>query len=70
MNKSSHNSLNLIGQKFGKLTVLEKSETVNRRSMWLCQCECGKMKILPGVELKRGRIKSCGCLIKEKNGER
>lgn len=70
MNKSSHNSLNLIGQKFGKLTVLEKSETVNRRSMWLCQCECGKMKILPGVELKRGRIKSCGCLIKEKNGGR
>lgn len=67
---ASHNSLNLIGQRFGKLVVLQKAKTVNRKSMWLCQCDCGNTKILPGVELKRGRIKSCGCLVKQTNGKR
>jgi hypothetical protein len=27
----------------------------------LCQCDCGGSKIVPGVELNRGRMRSCGC---------
>ena len=33
--------LKLVGQKFGRLTVLQELETVNLESRWLCKCECG-----------------------------
>lgn len=67
MSAGGHNSLNLIGQRFGKLVVIEKAESKNKQTRWLCQCDCGNTKIAVGVQLKRGRIKSCGCLVKEKN---
>lgn len=53
---------NLIGKKFGKLTVI-KSEGIRKNNVtWLCQCECGGIKIVPGYQLKAGSVKSCGCL--------
>lgn len=36
----------LTGQKFGRLTVLERSENQGRYVRWLCQCECGNKKYL------------------------
>lgn len=60
---------NLIGKKFNRLTVLElKSKRVNKskRTTFLCKCDCGNEKILDGSQVKCGRIKSCGCLQKEK----
>lgn len=65
-------ALDLIGQKFGRLTVIERQESRQGRSMWLCQCECGKQKIVSSSHLKSGAVKSCGCLNKEiasKRGE-
>ena len=40
---------NLIGKKFGKLTVIEKSDNYIQpsgriREMWKCKCECGNIK--------------------------
>ena len=35
------------------------------KSKWLCKCECGNTKILPGYDVSHGRVKSCGCLAKE-----
>jgi len=37
---------------------------------WFCECECGKTRIVDGNSLKRGSVKSCGCLFFSKNGER
>lgn len=53
----------LTGQKFGKWTVLRKSEkrTKNRLICWYCRCECGKEKDVNGYDLRSGRSKSCGC---------
>ena len=36
--------IDLTGQKFGLLTVLEKDNNriSNNGSYWICQCECGK----------------------------
>lgn len=57
--------INLVGQKFGKLTVVEESQ---RRSndgevYWFCDCECGtKNHEVCGHHLKYGNIQSCGCL--------
>ena len=55
-------TIDLSGQKFGKLTVLEKGSSKNRKLYWKCQCECGNIKEIPGSSLKLGAIKSCGCL--------
>lgn len=55
---------NLLGQKFGKLTVIEKTDKRNNRLIvWKCLCDCGNICYLPSSELKRGNVKSCGCLL-------
>jgi hypothetical protein len=57
------NALDLIGQKFKRLTV-EKREGSNSfgDSTWFCVCDCGKTKIVSGRSLVRGSTGSCGCL--------
>lgn len=60
------NTLDLRGQTFGRLTVLEKMPTNKRTSKWRCICACGAAVIASGVVLKAGRKQSCGCLVKER----
>lgn len=56
--------IDLTGQKFGRLTVIEKYGKYTP-TKWLCKCECGNEYIAIGNNLKRGFTKSCGCLQKE-----
>ena len=58
----------LTGLIFHRLTVLGKSsnKTKWKESIWICQCECGKIKEIIGRSLTRGKTKSCGCLAIEK----
>jgi hypothetical protein len=37
--------------------------------MWLCKCDCGSYVTVDGGNLKAGRTKSCGCLLKERRPE-
>lgn len=59
--------LNLIGKRFGKLMVIEEappfygSNGKRKRTMWLCQCDCGGRTIVRGENLTTGNTKSCGC---------
>ena len=56
--------VDLTGQRFGMITVKKKAVNPykNRRTYWLCDCDCGKTNILiDGESLKAGRTKSCGC---------
>jgi len=53
--------INLIGQKFGRLTVIEEAGRKNGHRMWLCNCECGKALNVPSHSLTSGNTKSCGC---------
>lgn len=56
-------SEDLTGKKFGLLTVQEKlSEKENRYFLWRCKCECGRECKVSTKHLKRGTIKSCGCI--------
>jgi len=51
----------LIGQVFGKLSVLEEMEhSVNSHTMYRCRCTCGKEVVVRGVDLRRGYTRSCG----------
>lgn len=55
------------GQKFGKLTVVSRHidlENTNE-AMWNCLCDCGKEHVASGQHLRRGMVKSCGCLLKD-----
>lgn len=52
---------NLVGQKFGKLVVLEKIAQAKGHAKYKCLCECGKENIVNSQNLKRGKTKSCGC---------
>lgn len=57
---------NLIGKKFGRLTVIRKvGVDKNNFVYWECKCDCGNIKVIRGTSLKRGLTKSCGCLQKE-----
>lgn len=55
----------LIGKKFGKLTVLRfvgyDGKSSKNRSWWECQCECGKVKNLSRDGLINAKTRSCGC---------
>lgn len=52
----------LIGLKFGLLTVIERAENIAGRAAWLCQCDCGGTKVVRSSNLQKGVTKSCGCL--------
>lgn len=58
--------IDLTGQKFGRLTVLSKTNKKQcNHIIWVCQCDCGNIKEVTGSDLHSGRIKSCGCLQRE-----
>jgi hypothetical protein len=58
--------LNLIGQKFGRLTVLsQKGKNRWGKSLWECKCDCGNIVIVVGGGLKSKSTQSCGCLRKD-----
>jgi hypothetical protein len=59
--------LNLISQKFGRLTVLSRAEnSATGKTRWKCICECGNEIITSSDGLKSGKSKSCGCYRAEK----
>ncbi len=50
-----------IGEKHGRLTVIERLPDKKRKIMWLCSCECGGVKKVKADQLSSRSIKSCGC---------
>ena len=61
-----HRGPDLIGQRFGRYIVLERSRVDKSRAQhWLCKCECGAMKQPTTSALIKGESQSCGCLHKE-----
>lgn len=56
---------NLIGQSFGRLTVVERAENKGEKTYWKCLCDCGTECIVRGSHLINGDTKSCGCYSRE-----
>ena len=54
-------SVDLTGQKFGKLTVLEKAGLIKYQVYWYCECVCGAWALVRTADLRNGHAKSCGC---------
>lgn len=65
---SQANSIDLTGQVFDKLTVLERRK-IDNVTFYLCQCECGEKTLVDGRNLSSHHTTSCGC-IKSKGENR
>ncbi|MBR4420014.1 MAG: hypothetical protein IKT32_03965, partial [Clostridia bacterium] len=62
--------IDLTGQKFGRLTAIERIESYKQRSRWLCLCECGNTNTVLASHLRSGAVRSCGCLSKDVAADR
>lgn len=51
---------NLIRQRFGKLIVVDRTKEKNR-VVWICKCDCGKIKKTWTSSLTSGETWHCGC---------
>lgn len=58
----------LIGQKFGRLLVLEDSTKRSNDGTikWKCKCECGNIVYVSTTSLTSGNTQSCGCFQRER----
>lgn len=56
--------IDLTGQKFHRLTVVQRSELQCKKDavLWDCICDCGNKTTAMTYELRGGHKKSCGCL--------
>lgn len=52
----------LVGQRFGELTVEVQLPNERKHTVFLCRCACGKTVQVEGSALKTGHTRSCGCL--------
>lgn len=55
----------MIGKRFGKLTVLSFEGVRNGSATFKCRCDCGKEITVKANSLKSGITTSCGCSRKE-----
>lgn len=66
--------VDIAGQKFGRLTVLDRRGSRKTKNgtvaMWLCQCSCGEQTITRGSSLRAGTAQSCGCKNREETSAR
>ena len=55
--------IDITGRRFGKLTVVGRSneKSVDGRTLWLCNCDCGGQKLATAQSLLRGSTTACGC---------
>ena len=53
--------IDLTGQRFGQLTVLECIGSRGRCALWRVRCDCGTEKIVGAYTMRRGETVSCGC---------
>lgn len=57
---------NMQGRRFGRLVAVSIADyRLNNAIVWQCVCDCGNHKDARAASLKKGDVKSCGCLKAE-----
>lgn len=60
---NNYNFINEIGNKHGKLTVIEYAgRNSDNKTLWKCKCDCGGIIVTTGKSLRAGLTTSCGCI--------
>lgn len=57
----------LSEMRFGQLVVIDLAEIRDKRSFWLCKCDCGNTKVVRSDALMSLKTISCGCLKKKQD---
>ena len=62
-----NNSKELLGVRFGRLTIIDfvHAPPSSRGWWWVCQCDCGNVKQIRPTDIRNGKVRSCGCLLRE-----
>ena len=55
----------VIGEKFGRWTVLEELFEARKDRRAKCQCDCGEVRLVRIADLRHGKSRSCGCATVE-----
>lgn len=71
------NDASIIGNKYGHLTALERSDryylhknTGYKEYLIKCQCDCGNITYIAKTPLTHNRVQSCGCIQKKEAAKR
>lgn len=63
--KEKKGKKDLTGQRFGHLTVAEKTDKREHRyRVWRCVCDCGGEILASTKQLQSGTVDNCGCIPK------
>ena len=59
--------IDLTGQRFGRLTVIEKAPAKHgcTNAVWRCKCDCGNVVTVRSTSLRKNESQSCGCFRSE-----
>lgn len=56
----------LIGKRFGRLIVIEKTKKKKWGTfLYSCKCDCGNEALVTGSDLKNKNTQSCGCMQRD-----
>lgn len=61
----------IVGKTFGRLHIDSISHIDERCRLYVnCTCSCGNKKVIAFSPIKLGKTISCGCFMRENNGNR
>lgn len=55
-----------VGKTYNRLTIISYLGRYNKYKIFLCKCSCGNIRVVKAHSVINNKIKSCGCLQKEK----
>ena len=58
--------IDITGQRFGRLVVLDYEGFIRREAMYRVKCDCGQEFVTHGKSLRKGLTRSCGCYNRER----
>ena len=64
--KTKRATKSIIGQKFGRLTVVAEAPPIRGRKAVKCVCDCGNVVNVRKDAVLSGHTQSCGCLLQER----
>lgn len=72
MTKAKYTNEEMVGKKFGKLTLIEETHEKRysgdcKRWRWTCKCDCGKIVKRLSGNVYSGKTTSCGCTRKPRD---
>lgn len=58
--------IDITGQRFGRLVVVERGPNMGKAAAFRCLCDCGRAADIRGDVLRKGKAVSCGCYRSER----